>query len=98
MALDVLDWALSNTSSAILAAISLLLEAWNSQPKGVYQYIPRDVLNSSAKIGFVGPRNLKINLLKGKFASFEPIRTTFDENPGPEAVKINIEFGEKSTI
>ena len=56
------------------------------------------LLPKSAEIGFVGPRNPKINLLKRKFESFEPIRTTFDENPGPEAVKINIEFGEKSTI
>ena len=54
-------------------------------------------LPKSAKIGFVGPQNHKINLLKRKFVPFEPIRTAVDENPGPEAVKINIEFGEKST-
>ena len=54
--------------------------------------------NKSATIGFVGPQNFKIHLLKRKFASFEPIRTAFAENPGQNAEKINIEFGENSTI
>ena len=55
-------------------------------------------ISKSIKIGFVGPQNLKINLLKCEFVSFEPISSAFNENSGPEAVNINIEFGEKSTI